>query len=466
MQLGLSAFDRIQTAIPLASEAFASSKEQARLRLYLALVGIDLAALLVGYLVAGALRSGHLFHIQSLRLIAVMLPTFIGVALNNGAYSLLALEHPGRGIAKALEALMFSVAAVFAILFYLKVSEEFSRVIFAVGTVFTATLLVLSRWSVGHWAGRAHNWCFENTLAIVDDVTIVPRHGEIVVFASQAALNPASDDPAMLDKLAALTRHCERVVVACPIERRVAWAHLLKGCAIDVEIASPELTSLGAVALRTYHDRKTLVVSSRPLGLRDRVMKRVLDLVVATSAITILCPLMLFIAALLKLTSRGPVLFRQERLGLNNRIFQMLKFRSMQADRSDSKGSRSTGREDERITKIGKILRKTSFDELPQLFNVLAGDMSIVGPRPHALGSTAEARLFWQIDPRYFHRHAMKPGMTGLAQVRGYRGATVRKTDLSSRLQSDLEYLARWTIWQDIKIIVSTFKVFTGSNVY
>ena len=246
----------------------------------------------------------------------------------------------------------------------------------------------------------------------------------------------------------------------------MAWAHMLKGCAIDVEIVSPELLSLGAIGIRTDHDRKTLVVSSRPLGLRDRAMKRSLDLAIAMSAIILFGPLMLGIAAAIKLTSRGPVMFRQDRMGLNNDIFKLLKFRSMRAGDTDLIGMRSTSRNDERLTPFGKFLRKTSLDELPQLFNVLAGDMSIVGPRPHALGSTAEARLFWHIEPRYFHRHAMKPGMTGLAQVRGYRGATVRESDLTNRVQSDLEYLSGWTIWRDLRIIARTFKVFTGMNAY
>ncbi|WP_197018387.1 exopolysaccharide biosynthesis polyprenyl glycosylphosphotransferase [Sphingomonas sp. URHD0057] len=430
------------------------------------MIGLDLAALLLGYLIAGTLRTGHVFQVQSLRLIGVMIPTFIGVAFNNGAYSIVSLERPGRGIAKAFEALMFSVAAVIALLFYLKVSTDFSRLIFGIGTVFGAALLALSRWCVGNWAGRSHNWSFENTLVLVDGITVVPRHGEVIVFADEIALNPAADDPSILDKLSKIIRHCERVVVACPQERRVAWAHMLKGCAIDVEIVSPELLTLGAVGIRTDHDRKTLVVSSRPLGLRDRAMKRALDLAIAVSAIILFGPLMLVMAALIKLSSRGPVMFKQDRMGLNNHIFKLLKFRSMRAGDSDLMGLRSTSRDDERLTELGKFLRKTSLDELPQLFNVLAGDMSIVGPRPHALGSMAEARLFWHIEPRYFHRHAMKPGMTGLAQVRGYRGATVREADLTNRLQSDLEYLAGWTIWRDFRIIARTFKVLTSMNAY
>lgn len=120
----------------------------------------------------------------------------------------------------------------------------------------------------------------------------------------------------------------------------------------------------------------------------------------------------------------GPILFRQRRLGRGNRYFPIYKLRTMRVEGSDAEGSRSTGRDDDRITAIGKFLRRTSMDELAQLVNVLKGEMSIVGPRPHALGSQAGEKLFWQVDNRYWQRHSLRPGITGLAQVRGFRGAT------------------------------------------
>jgi lipopolysaccharide/colanic/teichoic acid biosynthesis glycosyltransferase len=159
-------------------------------------------------------------------------------------------------------------------------------------------------------------------------------------------------------------------------------------------------------------------------------------------------------------------LFRQQRVGRNNRLFHLLKFRSFAHASADPTGVRSASRTDERMTRVGRFIRRTSLDELPQLINVILGDMSIVGPRPHALGSTAENDVFWKIDSRYFHRHAVKPGMTGLAQIRGFRGATIHKRDLTNRLQSDLEYLCGWTIWRDLKIIVATFGVIFHPNAF
>ena len=147
-------------------------------------------------------------------------------------------------------------------------------------------------------------------------------------------------------------------------------------------------------------------------------------------------------------------------------MFQVLKFRSMTVADADGAGHRSASRDDDRITRCGRFIRGTSIDELPQLLNVLKGDMSIVGPRPHALGSRAADKLFWEVDQRYWDRHAAKPGLTGLAQVRGFRGATLVEDDLRNRLQADLEYLENWSVWRDVKIIFLTVRVVWHRNAF
>ncbi len=156
----------------------------------------------------------------------------------------------------------------------------------------------------------------------------------------------------------------------------------------------------------------------------------------------------------------------QRRLGRGNRFFNMYKFRSMRKAEADRDGNRSTGREDDRVTRVGRIIRRTSIDELPQLVNVLLGDMSLVGPRPHAIGSQAGNKLFWEVDERYWQRHSLKPGMSGLAQIRGLRGATEHESDLASRLQADLEYLEGWTIWRDVRIVLLTLRVLVHREAY
>jgi lipopolysaccharide/colanic/teichoic acid biosynthesis glycosyltransferase len=228
----------------------------------------------------------------------------------------------------------------------------------------------------------------------------------------------------------------------------------------------PELADFAPLGVGYHGEDTTIIVAHGPLGLADRVVKRAFDTATAGGAILFFSPVLLVVAILIKLDSRGPVFFRQTRIGRGNEKFEMLKFRSMRADSCDGNGDRSTSRDDDRITQVGRVIRATSIDELPQLFNILKGEMSIVGPRPHALGSRAEDKLFWEIDDRYWHRHAAKPGLTGLAQVRGFRGATVHEHDLVNRLQADLEYLDQWTIWKDLKIILQTFKVLLHRNAY
>ena len=161
-------------------------------------------------------------------------------------------------------------------------------------------------------------------------------------------------------------------------------------------------------------DRTTLVVSAGPLSGQQRVMKRVLDLATTIPILVFIAPVLLATMIAIRLDSKGPALFRQTRVGYGNKLFNVYKFRSMTVESADPMGAQSTTREDVRITRVGRFIRKTSLDELPQLFNVLDGSMSLVGPRPHALGSLAGQLLFWQVDDRYAHRHVLKPGSPAL----------------------------------------------------
>ena len=213
-------------------------------------------------------------------------------------------------------------------------------------------------------------------------------------------------------------------------------------------------------------ERTTLVVSAGPLSGQQRALKRALDLAVTIPILILILPVLIGTIIAIRLDSKGPVLFRQTRVGYGNKLFDVYKFRSMTVETSDPLGTQSTSRDDVRITQVGRFIRRTSLDELPQLFNVLNGSMSLVGPRPHALGSLAGQVLFWEVDDRYSHRHALKPGITGLAQIRGFRGSTDHVDDLSRRLQADLEYIAGWSIWRDLLIILKTMRVMVHHNAY
>lgn len=183
----------------------------------------------------------------------------------------------------------------------------------------------------------------------------------------------------------------------------------------------------------------------------QKVIKRVFDFVFALLAIVALAPLWIVVSLWILCTSPGGVFFKQKRTGYKGRTFDMLKFRSMY--RNSEADHRQSDSNDERITTIGKVLRKTSLDELPQLFNVLAGDMSIIGPRPHMLFHTEyySARI-----PEYMHRHEMRPGLTGYAQVKGFRGATPRIEDMEKRVKADNEYVDKFSLWLDLKIFALT----------
>jgi Undecaprenyl-phosphate glucose phosphotransferase len=203
-------------------------------------------------------------------------------------------------------------------------------------------------------------------------------------------------------------------------------------------------------------ERLSLCAIERPIHGWDLWLKRNEDIVIAASALALLSPIMLLIALLIRLESAGPILFRQKRAGFNGSVFELLKFRSMYHDKADSDALRQTSRNDPRVTRVGRIIRRTSFDELPQLINVLQGTMSIVGPRPHALQTRAEGERLDELVECYAARHRVKPGITGWAQVHGLRGELDRIDKLRSRVDHDMYYIDNWSIWLDIKIILRT----------
>jgi|SoiMethySBSTD1v2_1073268.scaffolds.fasta_scaffold08908_13 lipopolysaccharide/colanic/teichoic acid biosynthesis glycosyltransferase len=184
--------------------------------------------------------------------------------------------------------------------------------------------------------------------------------------------------------------------------------------------------------------------------------KRTIDVLGASFGLLILAPLLIGIAIAIKATSTGPIFFRQKRYGFHNRRFWIYKFRTMHIHLGDQKGTRQTTTDDPRVTPLGRILRKSSLDELPQLINVLKGDMSLVGPRPHVPGMLAGGILYEELTPYYFQRHHMRPGITGLAQVSGYRGGTTVPLSAIERLDRDLQYIETWSLWLDARILVRT----------
>ncbi|WP_293766139.1 undecaprenyl-phosphate glucose phosphotransferase [uncultured Aquitalea sp.] len=197
-------------------------------------------------------------------------------------------------------------------------------------------------------------------------------------------------------------------------------------------------------------------ISELPLSGWSPLVKRLEDIALSALALLLFSPLMLLTAVLIKLDSPGPVLFRQKRYGYNNRLIEVFKFRSMYTEMTDHHAASQTTRHDPRVTRVGRFIRKTSIDELPQLFNVLGGSMSMVGPRPHAKATKAAGVLFEEAVDEYTSRHRVKPGITGWAQVKGYRGETDTLEKIEKRVAYDLEYIENWSLWFDLYILALT----------
>ena len=215
--------------------------------------------------------------------------------------------------------------------------------------------------------------------------------------------------------------------------------------------------SHGDLDLRPISFRSPLSRSfATPARGASAIAKRAEDIVVAVLLLVVLAIPMLACGLMIRLNSRGPALFRQERIGLHGRRFVMLKFRTMYHEAESPASWRQATRGDSRVTPIGTFLRRTSLDELPQLLNVLTGAMSMVGPRPHAPGTCAAGRPFEHVTHQYAARHCVKPGLTGLAQVRGWRGETDTEEKLLRRLDSDLEYIAAPSVGGDLLILCRT----------
>ncbi|HMF67184.1 MAG TPA: undecaprenyl-phosphate glucose phosphotransferase [Phyllobacterium sp.] len=208
-------------------------------------------------------------------------------------------------------------------------------------------------------------------------------------------------------------------------------------------VSRPFLPVSGTIAIE---------IQRPPLSVLERAQKRCLDIGVASFALLMLAPLMLTAAILIKLDTPGNVIFRQSRRGFNGRPFEIWKFRSMSVSENGHTVTQAT-KQDARVTRVGRILRKTSVDELPQLWNVLRGEMSLVGPRPHAL---AHDNYYDQVIGNYVYRHHMKPGLTGWAQVNGFRGETPTIDLMEKRVEYDVWYVSNWSIWLDLKIMLRT----------
>jgi Undecaprenyl-phosphate glucose phosphotransferase len=237
------------------------------------------------------------------------------------------------------------------------------------------------------------------------------------------------------------------------VSAALALASALSELPVDVHVVPVAAIDLMAVSRITqFGNMMTMRIFQSPLTPFNRAIKRAFDVAAAIVGLVVVSPLFVIVPLAIKLDSRGPVLFRQTRHGFNNEPIRVLKFRSMTV-MEDGDNFRPVVRHDPRVTRLGRFMRRTNIDELPQLFNVLIGDMSMVGPRPHP---TAQNEAFAELISSFYRRHNVKPGITGWAQVNGYRGDTDTLEKMQRRLEHDLHYIDSWSLLLDLKIIVMT----------
>ena len=269
----------------------------------------------------------------------------------------------------------------------------------------------------------------------------------------------------------ARTSRVDLVIVAIPLSAEARLLTILKRLwelPVDIRI-SGKASSLkfSPLAYAYLGNLPLLALFDRPLAGWGLFLKNVVERVLAVLGLIAFAPVMLAIAAAIKFESKGPILFKQKRYGFNNELIQVYKFRSMYTDRSDATASKLVTKDDPRVTKVGKFIRKASIDELPQLFNVITGQLSLVGPRPHATQAKAADALYESVVDGYFARHKVRPGITGWAQINGWRGETDTREKIEQRVKHDLEYIDHWSLWFDIKIILKTpLALLNGENAY
>ncbi len=378
----------------------------------------------------------------------------------------LATRSPVHG--KLVGGVFLAVLTVLGLLFLLKVSDYFSRAWFVLWFVGSVAGLFVTRSMVRNWLRqRLQEGRFRNRVAIYGTADYAQRLNALVQSTSPTSAVDCvhlradhlseGEDSGLADLRQALQNGAyDQVIIGLPatdtaglhvaVQRLSAFSTELLVC---TDLNQSLLPVKGTKILgKTRLD----VINSIPEWDRPRGLKMVLDIVMATGALVALMPLFLVVALAIKLESPGPVFFRQRRYGQNGRIFRIFKFRTMTVT-EDGDLVTQAKKVDTRVTRVGRILRRTSIDELPQCLNVLLGDMSIVGPRPHAL---AHDQAFERQHELFALRRRMRPGITGWAQITGFRGELKTPEDLQGRMDADLYYVSNWSIWLDLEIIART----------
>ena len=407
------------------------------------------------------------------------------------AYQVAALRNPILQFGRILASWIGVFATLALAGFFLKISGDFSRLWFGAWFGTGLMLLLIMRFVLSGFIKRwGRNGRMERRAVIVgggkyaeglirsleqqgdNDIRICGIFDDRddqrspTVVAGYPKLGTISE----LIEFARLAR-IDMLIVALPLTAEARVLTMLKKLwvlPVDIRLSAhsnklqfrPRAYShVGSVPLLDIFDK--------PIREWDSVAKRAFDIFFSLLGIVALSPFMLITAIAIKLDSKGPVLFKQKRHGFNNEIIEVLKFRSMYADQSDPAAKKVVTKGDSRVTRVGRFIRKTSIDEFPQFFNALRGDLSLVGPRPHAVYAQTKDRMFNDVVEGYFARHRVKPGVTGWAQINGWRGEIDSDDKIKMRTEYDLYYIENWSLWFDLKILLLTpLRLLNTENAY
>jgi putative colanic acid biosynthesis UDP-glucose lipid carrier transferase len=438
-----------------------------------------------------SILSGIVYHLETLGMpghlaqfggfAAIVAALFITIAKSHDLYKLSELLNFKLQIRKIAAIWIIVFLFLTAIGFMMKVGENFSRGATLSFVISGLAMLIVSRtvWRIYLADGLAVRGFSSRIVLITEQASsadpgllkVLTHHGLQLAhhFVLPAARKDAPSRKKVIAQAISSIRgsNIEEIVVSADVEH---WSELdtllseLRVLPIPVSLvpAGP-MSELFKLSSHTIGDTVTIELQRGPRTGVERSVKRTFDIAVAATGLVLFLPLLLTIALLIRLDSRGPIIFRQRRCGFNGRRFQIWKFRTMSV-LEDGETITQAKPNDARITRIGNWLRQTSLDELPQLFNVIQGSMSIVGPRPHAVAHDTQ---FDKLVGNYAYRHHVKPGLTGWAQVNGFRGETRTIADIEQRVKFDLWYIDNWSLALDFKIMLMTaIEIMRGKNAY
>jgi putative colanic acid biosynthesis UDP-glucose lipid carrier transferase len=441
-------------------------------------------------IVVGCLTSSAVYQIEILGRLSDLAPysglaaitavLFLAVGRNSGTYEvsqLLNLKLQIRQVAARWSAVVLFLTAL---AFAMKIGSTFSRVATISFGVTGLVLLILSRIGWRLYLADGVRTLSARQIALIADrdsvsdagiLGALARHGlRPVQYFSLPGLSASLDEQrSSISRAISSIRgsNVEEIVICADFDR---WPQL-KNLTPELRILPLPVSfvpvgpaaDLFQLPHHTIGETLTIELQSGPRTPLQRAVKRLADIVLSATCLILLMPLLLMTALAIKLDSSGPVIFRQRRCGFNGRHFNIFKFRTMSVLENGEQVVQAK-RNDSRVTRVGALLRRTSIDELPQLLNVLKGDMSIIGPRPHALAHDNE---FMELVAKYAYRHHVKPGITGWAQVNGQRGETRTVSDIENRVELDLFYIDNWSLVLDAKILCMTLvEVLRGDNAY